>query len=145
MFLSRGREDPAVEPGTAIFIGLFLNIEVAGSALKPQHVIGFLAVFIVVRGIGCIELSPQSFQGSPAQGLSFGKKCPVGRVLALMTFQDDGAANIVIIERHHRVCRADRRRPRDEQRNPNQCRSPRGHGSHSRHAGHSPMSCAHSE
>ena len=120
MFLARGREYPAVEPGTAIFIGLFLNIEVAGSALKPQHVIGFLAVFIVARGIGCIELSPQSFQCRPAQGLSLGKKCPVGRVLPLMTFQDDGAANIVIIKRcPHRVCGAGRRRGSDQQCNAN--------------------------
>ena len=120
MFLARGREDPAVEPGTAIFIGLFLNIEVAGSLTKLQHIIGFLAVFIVVQGIGCVELSPQLLQCRPAQGVSLGKKCPVGRVLALMTFEDDGTANIVIIKRRpHRLCGAGRRGGGDQQGNAN--------------------------
>ena len=123
MFLSRGREYPAVEPGTAIFIGLLLNIEVAGSLTKLQHVIGFLAVFIVVHGISCVELSPQLLQCRPAQSLSLGKKCPVGRVLALMTFQDDGTANIVIIKRRpHRLCGAGRRRDGDQQCNADPCR-----------------------
>ena len=108
--LTRRRKDPAGEPGAAIFIGLFLYIEVSGRLPKPKHLIGLLAVFIVVRGIGGVELSPQTFQFRPAQGFSLGEKGLVRGVLARMTSKDDGTANIVIIKRRpHHVCRAGRR------------------------------------
>src|SRR5882724_8751070 len=81
----------AFQPRTAVIADLLGNIVVARSALKLQHVVGFLGVLGAVRGIGRIQLRPQLRQSGAARGIFSGEKRDVGRALSHMTLEDDGA------------------------------------------------------